>query len=169
MPLNWVGHYLGPLGGCKPQDFLITTSCIGNPLKEFGEISLWQSLFLSRPISTSKAAGIQADSAVLFLEECMVGTFGIYMMTVVTACGKSSAQPVGRPLCIILIAGPWGPLGLGAKEKGTAVADITPCSRHVLPSYGHTNGPHLVLPLKTPSVPCLTSPYRGRNVGPSMG
>lgn len=40
-----------------------------------------------------------------------------------------------------------------AKEKKTAVADITPCSRHVLPCHRHTDGPHLVLPLKTPPVP----------------
>lgn len=50
-----------------------------------------------------------------------------------------------------------------AKEKRTAVADITPCSRHVLPYHRHTDGLHLVLPLKTPPVPCLASPYRGRN------
>lgn len=46
---------------------------------------------------------------------------------------------------------PWGPVGSEARErKGTAVADTTPCARHVLLGHEHTDGPHLALPLKAP-------------------
>lgn len=76
-------------------------------------------------------------------------------------CGKTLSWSAAGPLCTILIAELWGLLGWGARER-TAEADITPCSRHVLPCHGHTDGPHLALPLKSPLSPCLPCPCRGR-------
>ena len=47
-------------------------------------------------------------------------------------CGKILPRPAAGPLCAILIPGPRGPSGSEARERGTAVVDITPRSRHVL-------------------------------------
>lgn len=44
------------------------------------------------------------------------------VMSVVTVCGKIWPWPAAGPPGAVLIAGPWGPLGPGAGESGTAVA-----------------------------------------------
>lgn len=66
-------------------------------------------------------------------------------------------------LCTVLIAGPWGPMGSEARERGgTAVADSTPCSRHVLRGTA-TQMAHISPCCSKPRSPRLPSPCRVRN------
>lgn len=53
------------------------------------------------------------------------------VMSVVTVCGKIWPWPAAGPPGAVLIAGPWGPLGPGAGESGTAVAT----SHHTLGTW----------------------------------
>lgn len=55
-------------------------------------------------------------------------------------CGKIWPWPAAGPPCAVLIAGPWGPVGAGARERGS-------CGRHhtmlqaCAPGSRHTDGP----------------------------
>lgn len=78
VPCNQDKHCLGPRAPCPCPLNL-------EPLERPSNLSLAISGF-SKTKSTSSVVGTQAYSAVPFWEECMVETFAVHLMTVVTVC-----------------------------------------------------------------------------------